>query len=77
MRVRDVRGVGVVEEVEMGSWEVLWWIGEKRGMTLCACALLVWPGGDCADCGCRRCSKEGSFHAVLREELPPLYAVEH
>ncbi len=54
MRVRDIRAVVVKEEVRMGSWEGLWWngLGGRRGWG--ACALLVWPGGDCADCGSRR-----------------------
>ena len=35
------------------------------------------PGGDCADCGRRRCSKEESVQVVLPEELPTVYAMEH
>ena len=38
---------------------------------------MLCPGGDCADCGRRRCSKEESVHVVLLEDVPPLYAMEH
>ena len=50
--------------------ELVW---GKRGWG--ACALLVWPGCDCADCGPRRWSKEEPVRVVLPEEVPPMYSM--